>query len=99
MRASPRIRLAEPVHRQGPIGRVEVAESSKPIEALTRVLKASHANENVDDGLCVQARNRSAAHVVDSADDPLADRALQFGALLVELLEPNGVVRDDSDRL
>jgi len=97
MGALSRMRLAEPVHLLGQVGRVEIAEIGKGLEASSGCLKVGYASEDVDDRLCFETGDRRAADVVDAATDPLTDDPLQRYALQLESSRPVGVGRDESD--
>ena len=72
-----RVGLAEPVHLGAEIGRVQVVESGERLEAGPRRLQVLDADEDVDDRLRVQARDRRAADVMDATGDPDTDRGLE----------------------
>lgn len=97
MGAPSRMRLAEPVHLFGQVGRVEIVEVGKGFEASPGRLKVRNAGEDVDDRLSFETRNRRAADVVDAAADPLTDDLLQRHALLLETSRPAWVGRDEQD--
>lgn len=89
------IGLAEPVHLGGAIGGVAVAELSEAVEAGARRLQVLDTDEDVDDGLGIKSRYSSAAHVVNTAYGPIAERARERNAFLVEARRPSRVVALD----
>lgn len=98
MMGAPRpVRLAEPVHLLGQVGRVEIAEIGKGPETSPSRLQVGYAGEEVDDRLCLEAGDRCAADVVDAAGGPLADDLLQRHALLLETSRPAWVGRSNQD--
>jgi hypothetical protein len=97
--APPGVGLAEPVHLVGKVRRVEVVELGQGLEARARGLEIGDADEDVDDRLRFEARDRGAADVVDTADRPVADRRLEECPLALEPGRPRRVVGDQPDRL
>jgi hypothetical protein len=75
VRATRRIRLAEPVHLLGAIRRVAVADASEPLEARAGALEVGHPDKDVDDRLRGEPGHGGAANVVNVAGVPLVDRA------------------------
>lgn len=97
--APSRIGLAEPVHLAGKVRRVEVLELGQGLEARARGLEVGDAYQDVDDRLRVEAWDRGAADVVDTADRPVADRRVEEFPLALEPGRPGRVVGDQPDRL
>ena len=95
MRAPIWIRLAEPVHLLGEVGRVDVFQAGEGLEARPRALQVLDSDQDVDDRLRRESRHGGAADVVDAADGPAADRGVERGALPLEGVGPGGIVGFD----
>lgn len=67
------VRLAEPVHDVGPVGRVVVLQRSEQADARPGTVEVSNPDQDVDDGLGCEVGHRSATHVVNAAGDPCSD--------------------------
>ena len=91
--------LAEPVHLLRAIGRVQIFELSQRLETGSCSREFLYADKDVDDRLGVEARDGSAADMVNTADDPGSNCITEENPLALEVGGPLGVIGDNANRL
>src|SRR4029077_6886022 len=84
--------LAEPMHDIGLVFGVLVAGITKGSFCRLRFGKRWHADHEVDDRFCTQARDGGASDVLDWASTPGAEKRFEKGLLLFEFRYPAGIV-------